>query len=365
MFSSSNIGGAERSLTRMTQTHQGRISYDLTTIGFEGDWYRWASSCGAQPIAFGSKNTNILASIVTILKVIAHIRKQNYEAIYFCGVRLSLALRLVKPLLRGAKLVHGIRSDFSSNTKLDQVTILLERYGSWLIDLYISNSQAAANSLTKRCAVSNSKVKVIYNGVPMVNIDSGKTLVRSSNVLTVANVAPRKGYLEYLEVVKLIRSTNTEVKFLAIGADYMRGLLQQQVREQDLSDNFSYIGYCENANTYMLSAKVFVLPALWGEGCPTVLMEAMMCGLPTVAYDIDGVGEIIDNGVNGLLIEKANSAAMADAISRLLNDSDLARQMGANAREKAQRLWSLDKCSLEHENTLTKLALGKLSAEEV
>ena len=348
----------------MTQATQGSVSYDLATIGFEGDWYQWAYSCGAQPIAFGSKNNNILASLVTILKVIAHIRSQNYEVIYFCGVRLSLALRLVKPLLRGAKLVHGIRSDFSSNTKLGQVTRLLERYGSWLIDLYISNSQAAARSLASYCGVSTNKIKVIYNGVPRVDTESNYSASQSGDVLTVANVSPRKGYLEYLEVVKLIRSAHTEVRFLAIGADYMQGLLQQQVREQDLSDNFHYEGYRENVTPYMLSAKIFVLPALWGEGCPTVLMEAMMCGLPTVAYDIDGVGEIIDNGVNGFLIKKANSAAMANAISRLLDDSDLARQMGANARKKAQRLWSLDKCALEHENTLTKLALGKLSADE-
>ena len=348
----------------MAQVARGNISYDLATIGFESDWYQWASSCGAQPIAFGSKNNNILASLVTILKVIAHIRCQNYEVIYFCGIRLSLALRLVKPLLCGAKLVHGIRSDFSSNTRLDQVTRILERYGSWLIDLYISNSQAAARSLASYCGVSTSKIRVIYNGVPRVDTESNYSASQSSDVLTVANVAPRKGYLEYLEVVRLFRSTHTEVDFLAIGADYMRGLLQQQVREQGLSSSFSYIGYCENVNTYMLSAKVFVLPALWGEGCPTVLMEAMMCGLPTIAYDIDGIGEIIDDGVNGFLIEKANAAMMANAINRLLNDSDLAQQMGVNAREKAQRLWSLDKCALEHENTLTKLVLGKLLADE-
>ncbi len=342
----------------MTQATPGNISYDLATIGFEGDWYRWASSCGARPIAFGSKNNNILASLVTTLKVIAHIRSQNYEVIYFCGVRLSLALRLIKPLLRGAKLVHGIRSDFSSNTKLDQVTRLLERYGSWLIDLYISNSQAAARSLANYCGVSTNKIKVIYNGVPRVDTESNYSASQSSDVLTVANVAPRKGYLEYLEVVKLIRSTHTEVRFLAIGADYMRDLLQQQVREQGLSSNFSYIGYCENVNTYMLSAKVFVLPALWGEGCPTVLMEAMMCGLPAIAYDIDGIGEIIDDGVNGFLIEKANAAAMADAISRLLDDSDLARQMGANAQDRARKLWNVEKCALEHNVILTQLAIN-------
>ena len=348
----------------MTQATPGSISYDLATIGFEGDWYRWASSCGVRPIAFGSKNNNILAKLLSVVKAIVHIRAQKYDAIYCCGIGLSLALRLVKPLLRGAKLVHGIRSDFSSNTKLDQVTRLLERYGSWLIDLYISNSQAAANSLTKRCGVSSSKVKVIYNGVPKVDTESNDPAGQSSDILTVANVAPRKGYLEYLEVVKRIRSTHTEVRFMAIGADYMRGLLQQRLREQGLTDNFHYLGYHEDVTPHMLSAKLFVLPALWGEGCPTVLMEAMMCGLPTVAYDIDGVGEIIDDGVNGFLIEKANAAAMADAISRLLDDSDLARQMEANARKKAQRLWSLDKCALEHENTLTKLVLGKLSADE-
>ena len=348
----------------MAQVARGNINYDLATIGFESDWHQWASSCSAQPIAFGSKSNNILARLVRILKVIAHIRSQNYEVIYFCGIRLSLALRLVKPMLRGAKLVHGIRSDFSSNTRLDQVTRILERYGSWLIDLYISNSQAAASSLASYCGVSASKIKVIYNGVPRVYTESNYSASQSSDVLTVANVAPRKGYLEYLKVVKLIRSVHTEVKFLAIGADYMRSLLQQQVREQDLSDNFHYEGYRENVTPYMLSAKIFVLPALWGEGCPTVLMEAMICGLPIIAYDIDGIGEIIDDGVNGFLIEKANAVAMAEAISRLLIDADLARQMGANARKKAQRLWSLDKCALEHENTLTKLVLGKLSADE-
>ena len=341
----------------MTQVARGKISYDLASMGVEGNWHQWVRSYSVQPITFGSNNNSILG-LVAILKVIAHIRSQNYAVVYFCGVRLSLALRLAKPLLRGAKLVHGIRSDYSSNARLDKITRILERYGSWLIDLYISNSQAAANSLANYCHVSNKKIKVIYNGVPRLDLNSNKPVGPNSDVLTVANVAPRKGYLEYLEVVKLVSSAQPKVKFIAVGTDYMGGLLQQQVREKVLSANFSYEGYCGDINPYMLAAKVFVLPALWGEGCPTVLMEAMMCGLPAIAYDIDGVRELIDDGVNGFVIEKSNTAAMVRAIIKLVNEPNLAKRMGANAQDKAQRLWVLEQCALKHEAALTQLAIS-------
>lgn len=91
---------------------------------------------------------------------------------------------------------------------------------------------------------------------------------------------------------------------------------------------------------WLRTLDVFALPSV-SEGCPNILMEAMAAGLPCIATRVGAVEDLIEDGVSGLLVPWGNSAALADALERLIRDPGLAANLGAAARTKMLEFSSL------------------------
>ena len=155
VFSSSGLGGAERSLTRMALASPPGV-YQLATLDGEGPWCDWVRSQGQQPLVFGVRNGALHGSLRmgAFVSLLRHVRREDIQIVYICGLRASLWLRLLNPLMPGVKLVHGIRWNPDSNLRLDRFFRVVERRLNGLVDLYITNSQIAATTLVKRCGVS-------------------------------------------------------------------------------------------------------------------------------------------------------------------------------------------------------------------
>ena len=100
----------------------------------------------------------------------------------------------------------------------------------------------------------------------------------------------------------------------------------------ELAHDVALPGFEANPWRFMKAASAFVLPSRW-EGWPSALTEAMALGRPVVATRCPGgAREMIEHGVNGLLVPQDDSAALSAALLRLLGDSDLARTLASNAR---------------------------------
>jgi glycosyltransferase involved in cell wall biosynthesis len=99
---------------------------------------------------------------------------------------------------------------------------------------------------------------------------------------------------------------------------------------------------------------IFALSSLW-EGLPLALLEAAAMGKPIVATDIDGVREVIQDGETGLLVPPANPEKLAEAILRLLQDKDLARKLGENAKATIPASFPLSKMIEETEQLYLRL----------
>ena len=87
-------------------------------------------------------------------------------------------------------------------------------------------------------------------------------------------------------------------------------------------------------------ADVFVLPSLW-EGLPLVLLEAAALGKPIVATDIDGVREVVRDGETALLVPPGDPGRLAEAVIRLLEDPELAAELGGRARAEVPGRFTL------------------------
>lgn len=165
----------------------------------------------------------------------------------------------------------------------------------------------------------------------------------------VGRLASQKRFDRFLEVVAAVRTT-APVQAVIAGED--RGCLsdlERQIDDLGLRDAVRLIGPVPDARELICAADIFLLTSDH-EGMPNVVLEAMAAGRSCVAARVDGVGEVVEDGVTGLL-GAPDAAELAQQVSRLVADPQLRRRIGAAARASVERrfnpiaiagsLWSL------------------------
>lgn len=350
LFSAGDLGGAERSLTRMAISSQAdQCEYNLATLAGLGDWVEWCKTIGLRPIVLGARpiaGTRHKISMPSIIELIKIIRINKYDAIYVIGLRAALMLRLLRPLLGGVKIVHGVRWNPASHSNLDRAFRFIERISSCLVDHYICNSKAAAFVLEYRLKIPANKISVIYNGI--AELPPPNPALKSPPVaLTIANLALRKGQLEYLGIIaRMTRSADT--KFVFVGRDGLGGEFQKRIEALNLGDCVTFKGFLDDVRPDLEEATVMVLPSLWNEGAPTSILESYAHGVPVVAYAIDGIPEIVVHGETGFLAKAGDEDSFGKYVEMLLNDPVLARKMGEAGRAMVQRSYTLEACANSH-----------------
>ena len=155
--------------------------------------------------------------------------------------------------------------------------------------------------------------------------------------LFAARLLPTKGFDAFLEVARQFES-NKHVEFLVAGLNDHSD--REVVREMDLADEKSirFLGEVSDMPALLRSVDIVCLPSRYGEGIPRILIEAAACGLPSIASDIAGCREIVEDGVTGIIVpagpKAVTAAAMTAAVQRYLVERDLVRRHGAAALSK-------------------------------
>ena len=155
-------------------------------------------------------------------------------------------------------------------------------------------------------------------------------------VAFIGRLAPQKGVRTLLEAARLLRAPGAQI--LLVGDGPQRPTLEREVRRLGIGDVVHFLGFVshERVPAVLAHADLLVLPSLYEE-LGTILLEAMWEGVPIVASRTGGIPDIVDDGVNGLLVSPGDSETLARAIDRLLSSPDLARRLGEAARERAKR----------------------------
>lgn len=179
------------------------------------------------------------------------------------------------------------------------------------------------------------KIDVIYNGIA---VDAGNSRERENNaIVSSGRLVPWKGFSELVDVVT--RNASWKLKIFGSGPEHENVLkragaaggrieILEQVSHEKLQEEFA-------------TAAVFVLNSRY-EGLSHTLVEAMAAGTPVIATNVGGNPEVVQDGVNGFLIEAGDSAALERALQQLLSDESLRRRIGSAARERAKE-FSIEK----------------------
>jgi glycosyltransferase involved in cell wall biosynthesis len=161
-------------------------------------------------------------------------------------------------------------------------------------------------------------------------------------VLTVAQLARRKGIDVLLDAVALLRERDVAVEVVIVGDGDERRSLEARARDLRLDEAVTFAGAVgqDRIPDYYARADVFCLPS-FAEGIPIVLMEAMAQQLPVVGTRIMGVPELVEHRRSGLLVSPARADELAAALEELAGDPALRGQLGRRARERVAEAFEL------------------------
>ena len=147
-----------------------------------------------------------------------------------------------------------------------------------------------------------------------------------------------KGVGEFAEAARILRERGTEARFWLAGEpdkDSAGFVPESELYEWEEKGLINWLGYQTDMPALLNKADIAVLPTKYNEGMPRFLVEAVACGLPVVATDMEACRIVVQDGENGMIVPSGNAERLADALERLATDETLRSEMGETAREIA------------------------------
>jgi len=259
----------------------------------------------------------------------------------------SLALSMAAPAMRGArvpKLVASRRVDFRLKGNS------FSRWKYRQIDCFIAASDAIRQMLVAD-GVPAERTVTVHEGIdvervaaaPPVNVHEAFFLPHGAPVVgNVAALVPHKGQRHLVEAAHQVVQAMPDVRFVILGEGELRDALERQVHEHHLQKHVLLPGFRTDVVGCIKGFDLFAMSSVT-EGLGTSLLDAMACRRPIVATTTGGIPEIVEDGVNGVLVPPRDHAAMAGAILRMLKDADLRRRMGDAGLARVTERFTVDR----------------------
>ena len=324
-----DIGGAERIVYQLSSDLKDE--FDSVHVASTGGL--WESELAAQGIQhhkildIDSKNP------LTVLKLLTSIRqiiKKNEITIVHTHHRMAAfyirLLKLVHPKLIHVYTAHNVFKD-----KLPLYGFALKNAKS------VAVGEAVNKNLKEDVGITDSRV--IYNGVVLKETDDHVDEIISYGGIKlgcIARLSEQKGLTYLLDAMSLL--TVKDIRLFIVGDGELRNELENKVKELDLQDSVTFLGYRKDIVECINSFDFCVLPSVF-EGFGLVAIEAFMNSKTLVATDIPGLNEVVTNK-NGVLVPAKDPAALASAIDKLATDATLRQELASQAKKDYENRFS-------------------------
>ena len=201
-------------------------------------------------------------------------------------------------------------------------------------------SEVVAKHATNTLGVKKENVKVLYNGVPSIEIDKNKNEIRQTlNISSSDFVTLFVGRLEKQKSVHILLLAAAElknkipnIKVIILGDGSLAEDLKKLSQKLEIETLVEFRGVTKNSELYFAASDLFVLPSIF-EGIPLVILEAFRANLPIVASNIEGTRELINNEINGWLFPVEDHKKLAELILQMHKNTEIRIKIGKSGYE--------------------------------
>ena len=215
-------------------------------------------------------------------------------------------------------------------------------------DVLIAVSEAGRHDMIEIEGVPAEEVVYVPNGVPEIPAGDPGAVRRELGIApddpivgTLGRLSPEKALDDLVLAAAELRASRPDIRVLIAGEGTERATLEAMIVERGLAENVFLLGYRTDRADLLAAMDVAVCCSRF-EGGPLSVMEYMDAGLGIVATNAGGLPELVEHERTGLLVEPGAPGELATAIDRLLSDRDLARRLGAAARDLKRERHGID-----------------------
>jgi glycosyltransferase involved in cell wall biosynthesis len=360
------LGGAERFLVDLCAALPAD-RYQITVSAVSGDGPRSTdlSQAGIELQPLRARSNWDLRALVRL----ARFMRQRQVDIVHTHLFVAGAFGRLAAALAGVPVkVTTEQNAYAIGHTLPRWQVLVNALLARLTDRLVAVSRGTQDYLLRQERVPPARVRAVPNAIawPEAILPSQLAAVKSElgsegrfPVLgTVARLTPQKGLEYLLQALPTIRDRFPDVLWLVLGEGELRSELESQTISLGLENHVRFCGVRRDVAAVLQSLDLFILPSLF-EGLPLSLLEAMASGIAVVATRVAGSSEVIEDGVNGRLVPPADSGALAEAITGLLDDESLARRLARNGQETVRQCYTIGPVAEEYDRIYSELLRAK------
>ena len=266
-------------------------------------------------------------------------RDNDYQIIHAHTPRTLMIGRLAARKLN-CPLIYHVHSPVGRDSERGLANMLNTKLETWSlagVDRMICVSNSLAGYMNE-LGHHQDKITVVSNGVAALDDLPARDLPGSRwTIGTMALFRPRKGTEVLLDALAILKKRDIDVTLRAVGPfetkEYESEVLAQ-VEKLGIGDMIDWTGFQTDVNEQLRKMDVFVLPSLYGEGLPMVVLESMANAIPVVASRVEGIPEAVRDGIDGLIFEPSNAEDLAEKLQSLIGDNKTWKSMSESAVER-------------------------------
>ena len=234
--------------------------------------------------------------------------------------------------------------------------VAIERFAARFGDLTLAVSEEHRRGALECGVEAPGRIRTVLNGVDLqrfAGVDGRPVRAElgfaPDDVLIggVGRLQVFKGYEYLIRALPPVLADFPRAQLILCGTGPLESRLRSECERARIADRVRFLGFRKDIPQLMAALDVFVQPSL-REGLSIALIEAAAAGLPSVACTIAGNAEIVQHGRTGILVPPADPVALGAAIRSLIEDPEGAREMGREARRRAEALFSVERMVAQH-----------------
>jgi glycosyltransferase involved in cell wall biosynthesis len=355
------VGGAQENTLHSVEGLRGRdFDVELLTgseTGTEGNLLADSSLSDVVFIPHMVRSIRPLSDARAFRELVRHLRLSTPDIVHTHsakgGILGSAAARNAGVGI-SVHTIHGLAYHQYQMAPLRFSYRTINRFASPFTDFYVSVSDNIRDRAIADGIGVPERHMTIRSGFPTAQFRRALTDQRSARrrlglhsdrpvVGVVARLFPLKGHDDVLKAARRVMKTVPDVQFAFVGSGPLRDELEQMASDWGLAENVVFVGRLKAAEMPLaFSAFDVLVHASLREGLARVLPQAVLAEVPVVVYDLDGASEVVQNDVNGYLLQPRDTAAMADRITALLRDESLRSRLAGAGWHRVADEFSVD-----------------------